>query len=158
MTNRKRRTFLKQGLASALVGAGASAGLLAPARLLAEWPRQAFEAKGVDDALRGLYGGASPQAAPEGAITIKAPGEAENGAVVPITITTNLPNVRQVAILGEKNPIPLIASAAFSGALPYLAMRIKMGESSDVHVVVETADGLYRARRNVRVAVGGCGA
>lgn len=159
MANRERRTFLKQVLASTFVGAAASAGLLAPARVLAaQWPRQAFEAKGLEDAFGRLYNGASAQEAAPDAITIKAPSEAENGGVVPITVTTNLPNVEQIAVFGAKNPIPLVASASFTGARPYLGLRIKMGESSDVHVVVKTANGLYRARQSVRVAVGGCGA
>lgn len=153
-----RRTFLAQGLAAMLVGVAASTGLLRPARVLArEWPRQAFEANGLAAALAGLYGDATLQEAPPGAITITSPSEAENGAVVPVTVATTLPNAEQIAVFDEKNPIPLIASAAFSGARPYLALRIKMGESSDVHVVVKTASGVYRARQTVRVAVGGCG-
>lgn len=153
----ERRTFLGHTLVSAVVGAAASAGLLAPARVLAVgWPQAAFEADSMEGALTRLYGG-TPRVGAPGSITIEAPSEAENGAVVPITVTTTLPNVEQIAVLGEKNPIPLIASASFTGARPHLTLRIKMGESSDVHVVVKTVDGVYRANRNVRVAVGGCG-
>jgi sulfur-oxidizing protein SoxY len=32
-----------------------------------------------------------------------------------------------------------------------------MGESSDVHAVVETADALYKSTKNVKVTLGGCG-
>lgn len=157
MTRKDRRWFLVQALSSALAGIMASAGLLAPVRLLASsWPRQAFAAQDLEGAQRQLHGTAGTRDAAPGSITIKAPREAENGAVVPITIATDLPDVEQIAVFGEKNRIPLIANARFSGARPYLSLRIKMGESSDLHVVVKTANGLYRKRQHVLVAAGGC--
>ncbi|TAM44622.1 MAG: twin-arginine translocation signal domain-containing protein, partial [Gammaproteobacteria bacterium] len=55
MTN--RRTFLKGTLGATALGLAASAGLLKPTQVLAaEWPKNAFEAKSINDALSGLFG------------------------------------------------------------------------------------------------------
>ena len=87
----KRRTFLQGTIASSMVGAAVSAGLLTPRMVLAAWPEPAFKAKSVDDALNSLVG--SVQHSPSGDIKIKAPDIAENGAVVPITVSTSLAKV-----------------------------------------------------------------
>ena len=77
----QRRTFLKGSLASSAVAVAVGAGLLSPRAVLAAWPKQAFEARSVQDAMSSLFG--SAQSAPSGDIKIKAPDIAENGAVVP---------------------------------------------------------------------------
>lgn len=156
MTPIRRRVFLRYTLVTVVVGAGASAGLLRPARALAaEWPKGAFAAQSVPDALKNLYGGPA-QAAPEGAIKITAPADAENGATVPIVVTTDLPKVEAIAVFVEKNSPPLIAYTEFAGAAPYFAARMKMAESSGVRVVVKSGGRLYQATRAIRVTVGGC--
>ncbi len=156
MTDQSRRTFMKGTLAASALGLAASAGLLKPTRVLAaEWPKSAFEAKKIEDALKGLYGSAATTASP--AVKIKAPIQAENGAVVPITVEAALPNVESVAILVEKNPNPLISHVAFSGAEGYFSARMKMGQTSDVHVVARAGGKLYSAKQTIKVTVGGCG-
>lgn len=156
MTDVRRRTFLQGTLASSVLGLAASAGLLKPARVLAaEWPRSAFEAKNINDALKNLYGASEP--APSGAIKIKAPIQAENGAVVPITVSSSLPNVEAISLYVEKNAAPLIANTELTGAGAYFAARMKMAESSDVYVVVKSAGKLYSTKQNIKVTVGGCG-
>lgn len=156
MTHTPRRTFLKSGLALGLVSAAAAAGLLKPARVLAaEWPKGAFEAKKLEEAIQNLFG--SAQATASGSIRIKAPLQAENGAVVPIAVTADLPNVQSIALLVEKNNQPLIANVNLSGAEGYFSARMKMGQTSDVHVIVKSGGKLYSARQNIKVTVGGCG-
>jgi sulfur-oxidizing protein SoxY len=152
-----RRVFLKQSLAATLLGAAAAAGLLRPRRALAaEWPRPAFEAQNVADALRLLYGEGAAPAVP-GAITIQAPLETENGAAVPIVVTTGLPDVDAIAVFGDKNPIPLIASTAFTGARPRLSLRVKLAESSALHVAVRSAGQIHTTQQRIVVTAGGCG-
>jgi len=52
-------------------------------------------------------------------IVIEAPQIAENGAVVPIEITSNIPGTKSISVLIEKNPFPLTARFDFmEGALP----------------------------------------
>ena len=92
-------------------------------------------------------------------IAIRAPDIAENGAVVPIEIQSNIPGTKTISVLIEKNPFPYAASFDFSqGALPFIALRVKMGETSNVRAVVATADGkFYSAAKEVKVTIGGCG-
>ena len=158
MTISNRRTFLKGTLAGGVLTVAASAGLLRPTRVLAAaWPKSAFEAKTMDTAISGLYGNAQ-STADDSAITIKAPLQAENGAVVPITVSTTLSNVESIAILVEKNPAPLVCSVMLmNGAQGFFSARMKMGKTSDVKAVVKAGGKLYSASKQVKVTVGGCG-
>lgn len=155
MNPTNRRTFLKGTLAGGVLAVAATAGLLKPTRVLAAaWPSAAFEAKSVDDAVKALFGTA--QAADSKAITIKAPPQAENAAVVPVDVTTTLP-VEAIAVLVAGNANPLVANANLSGADGYFSVRLKMGKTSDVKVVVKSQGKLYSASAPVKVTVGGCG-
>ena len=156
MNSINRRTFLKGTVAGSVLAVAASAGLLTPTRVLAAaWPAAAFDAKSVDDALKGLYG--TSAAADSKAITIKAPIQAENGAVVPIAVSTSLPGVEGIAILVQANNQPLVASVALSGAVGYFSARMKMGKTSDVKVIVKSGGKLHMASQQIKVTVGGCG-
>ncbi|MBI3777761.1 MAG: thiosulfate oxidation carrier protein SoxY, partial [Gammaproteobacteria bacterium] len=65
MTQYPRRTFLKNSLATAVLVTLGGAGLLSPHRALAaDWPKDAFTAKKLDEALTALFGSAqtSPSA------------------------------------------------------------------------------------------------
>ncbi len=151
----KRRTFLKGALASSTLGVAVTAGLLTPRSVLAAWPKQAFEAKAMSEALKILLG--SDSSAESGDITVKAPDIAENGAVVPITVTTTM-QAESISIIAEKNPVPLIASYNLSDTTEgYVSTRIKMGKTSDVIAVVKSGGKLYNARKEVKVTIGGCG-
>ena len=156
MNSINRRTFLKGTVAGSVLAVAASAGLLTPTRVLAAaWPAAAFDAKTIDEALKGLYG--TSTAADSKAITIKAPIQAENGAVVPIAVSTSLPGVESIAIFVQANERPLIASVALSGAEGYFSARMKMGKTSDVKVVVKSGGKLHIASQQIKVTVGGCG-
>ena len=156
MTEINRRTFLKGTVAGSVLAVAASAGLLTPSRVLAAaWPTAGFEAKSINDALKGLYG--TSTAADSKEITIKAPIQAENGAVVPIAVSTTLPGVEAIAIFVQTNERPLVASVALSGADGYSSARMKMGKTSDVKVVVKSGGKLYTASQQIKVTVGGCG-
>jgi len=91
------------------------------------------------------------------AISIKAPLQAENGAVVPITVSTSLPNVEAIAILVKENVQPLVASVALTGAGGFFSARMKMGKTSDVKVAVKSGGKLHVATQQIKVTVGGCG-
>lgn len=156
MTSINRRTFLQGTLAGGVVAAAAAAGLLTPTRVLAAaWPANAYSAKSIDDAVSALYG--SSAGTDSKAISIKAPIQAENGAVVPITVSTTLPNVDGIAILVKENASPLVANVQLSGAEGYFSARMKMGKTSDVKVVVKSGGKLHVATQQIKVTVGGCG-
>lgn len=154
--NTQRRALLKGGCAAGMVALAASAGLLVPGRVLAaEWNKSAFEAKSVADALKGL--GASGVADSKD-ILIKAPDIAENGSMVPVEVVSQIAGTQSIAILSDKNPLPLLAAFDFTdGAQGYVSTRIKMGQTSIVRVVVKAGDKHYSAAKEIKVTIGGCG-
>jgi len=94
----------------------------------------------------------------EGGITLKAPLQAENGAVVPLKITTNLPNLEEIAVVVEKNPLPLISRLkVFPGSSGYFALRVKMAKTSKVYVYAKAGNKVHVAVQEIKVTIGGCG-
>ena len=151
----QRRTFLKGTLAGSAVAVAVGAGLLSPSMVLA-YPKDAFAAKTVQDALSGLFG--SADTTPSGDITIKAPDIAENGAVVPISVTSSIGGISDISIIAEKNGTPLAANFKLSSAAKgNVSTRIKMGKTSNVIAVVKAGGKAYSARKEVKVTIGGCG-
>jgi len=149
-----RRSVIKAGGAAALLAAF-SAALLKPGRALAAWNKGAFEAKSTADAMRVL---GVANAEDSKAIEIRAPEIAENGAVVPIDITSNIPGTTAISVFIEKNPFPYTGTFDFSqGSMPYVHLRVKMGESSPVRVVVAAGGKFYTSAKEVKVTIGGCG-
>lgn len=91
-------------------------------------------------------------------IEMKLPKIAEKGAAIPITVTSSLENIQSIAISVEKNSVPLVASFKLSTELEaFVSARFQMRETSNVIVLVETLDGIYRAKKQVKISIGGCG-
>lgn len=156
MTSMKRRSILKGSLATGAVGMAISAGLLTPAAVLAAWPKAAFAAKSVDDALNGLFGSSSLKGSDK--IKLKAPALAENGSVVQISVSTDIANTESISIVAEKNASPLAASFVFgAGTQGFASTRIKLGKTSNVIAVVKADGKLYSTSKEVKVTIGGCG-
>lgn len=154
--NIKRRVFLKGSLAASTVGVAVGAGLLTPQAVIAAWNESAFQAKSIDDALTAAMGGASNSASDT--IKIKAPDIAENGAVVPVSVSAEMAGVESIALLAEGNNTPLLAVFMLgAGAVPDVSTRIKMGKTSDVIAVVKAGGKMLSARKSVKVTIGGCG-
>ncbi len=152
-----RRTLLKGAGATGAIAAAVAAGVLKPSQVLAaEYNRAAFEAKDVAGALKGVGAGSTTESKD---IVIRAPDIAENGAVVPVDVVSNIPNTISLAVLVDKNPAPMTSAFDFSnGAMAEMALRVKMGQTSMVEAVAKTADGKYYiAKKEVKVTVGGCG-
>lgn len=153
-----RRQLLKGGIAATLLTPLIGSGLLTPTAVIAaEWNRNAFSARNINDALK-AYGSTSATESRD--IVITAPEIAENGAKVEIDINCNLPNTRTLAVFADKNPMPLCASLDFfGGALPYTRIQLKLAETTRIRAVAKTADGkTHVAFREVKVTLGGCGA
>jgi sulfur-oxidizing protein SoxY len=132
-----------------------AAGLMLPLRALAAWNKDAFQSKSAADALKSL-GVASSSESKD--VVIDAPQIAENGAVVPIEITSNVANTKSIAVVIEKNPFPLAAKFDFAeGAVPYVKVNVKVGESSFVRVLAEAGGKFYSASKEIKVTIGGCG-
>jgi len=155
-TSIKRRTFLKGTLASSVIGVAVGAGVLTPRMVLAAWPKAAFDSKKVDDTLNALY--KSTNLSKSNDIKIKAPDIAENGAVVPITVSTGIKDVESIAVLVDKNPQPLAATFTLpKGTEGFVSTRVKMGKTSKLTVVVKAGGKLHTASKEVKVTIGGCG-
>ena len=139
--------------------AGAALAMLATlprAVMAAAWPEKAFGSTAADQALTGLFGTTETTASDQ--ISLSAPEIAENGAVVPVEISTTLADVESISIVVPNNPRPLAASFEVpAGTLAEIECRIKMGETSDVMAVVKTSSGLYSTSKEVKVTIGGCG-
>ncbi|MSQ64423.1 MAG: thiosulfate oxidation carrier protein SoxY, partial [Betaproteobacteria bacterium] len=84
-----------------IIGALAAGLFLTPLRALAAWNKDAFGTKTAADALKSLGAAGSTESKD---IAIEAPQIAENGAVVPVEITSNVPNTRSIAVVIENNP------------------------------------------------------
>lgn len=145
----ERRKFL--GLSFSAVAFSA-----ANANILKEHPK-AFDGKTTDSVLNGLYG--TTEAMGDDKAKLKAPDIAENGAAVPVTVSTSLEDAKTMAILVDGNPRPLVAAWEIQpGTIPEFSTRIKMRKTADVTLIVEDASGkLHKTTKQVKVTVGGCG-
>ena len=154
----RRRKILKSGGGASLLTLLAATGWLKPGEVLAAdaWNKAAFESKTMDEAYKTIAGGTP--ATSKDIVFFSTPDIAENGAVVPIGVTSNLPKTESIAILIEKNPNMLAAAFDIpSGTEPSLTTRVKMGQSSNVYALVK-ADGRYHvAMKEIKVTLGGCG-
>jgi len=151
------RRVILQGVASvALVGLGRIGFGAAPAFAANDkYPEEAFKQKSSDDAIKLLYGKSAEKS---DKIKLDAPEIAENGSVVPISVTATLPDVTAIAFLVAENPNALVAAYKIpAGTVPSVANRIKMARTSNVIVVVEAGGKLYSTSKEVKVTVGGCG-
>ncbi|MFN2646388.1 MAG: thiosulfate oxidation carrier protein SoxY [Burkholderiales bacterium] len=143
--NRLRRALL----------AALTLAVVRPLGALAAWNKEAFSAKTPGDALKTL---GIANATPSTDLTIEAPQIAENGAVVPIEISSAIGGTTALIVVIEKNPFPLVARFDFKeGALPFVKVNVKMGETSDIRVLAEAGGRYYSATKEVKVTIGGCG-
>lgn len=152
--NQQRRDAMRL---STGLGLAVAAGLLSPLEALAAegWNSAAFDTKNLNDTVKAL-GGRS--AVPSINLLINAPEIAENGAVVPISVTTSLPNVQQIAILVEKNPNALSANFTIpAGTEAYVSTRVKMAQTSNVYALAKVDGKWLVASKEIKVTLGGCG-
>ena len=133
----------------------AAAVMAVPRWLLASRPDAAFDADNTASVVSDLFEGPITES---DQVTLKVPDIAENGAVVPVTVSTSLTDVESISVIVENNPTPLVAMFELSPqSVPDISVRIKMGESSNVQTVVKAGGKLYSASKEVKVTIGGCG-
>jgi sulfur-oxidizing protein SoxY len=152
-----RRLMLRGAGTVALVGLGNLPFSLGPAFAAAneKYPEEAFKQKSDVDAIKALYG---KTAEPSDKVKLDAPEIAENGAVVPIAVSSTLPDVTSISILVSDNPNALAASYKIpEGTMPSVANRLKIAKTTNVIAVVEAGGKLYSTTKEVKVTVGGCG-
>ena len=143
-----RRLVLKGMFALAAIAAW-------PRLLLAARPDSVFQETDADKVIADLFGQAPTDS---DKVMMKIPDIAENGAVVPVTIKTDLEDVESISIVVVNNPTPLAASFIMSPrSVPTVSVRIKMGESSQVVALVKAGGAVYSTTKEVKVTIGGCG-
>ncbi len=154
----KRRDLLSRSARTAARVAAllAGAGLL-PQAAQAAYNTAAFEVKTLAD-LAKLLGTSTPAESKD--VVITGPDIAENGAVVPVGMSTGLPGVKRLLLLVEKNPSVLSAMFDVSDAVEAnFTTRVKMSQSSNVYAVAMLGDGrLLYAVKDIKITLGGCGA
>jgi sulfur-oxidizing protein SoxY len=150
--NTTRRSLLKTtGVFSILLAAGV---ITSKQAFAAAETHAGFEAKTFADALKAVDG--TPVDSKD--ITITTPDIAENGAVVPVGVVSTIPNTQEIYIFVEKNPNPLAAIFMIpEGTESQIQTRLKMGQSTNVVVVVKADGKLFTASKETKVTLGGCG-
>jgi sulfur-oxidizing protein SoxY len=155
----RRREVLKTGGGVSLLSLVAAAGWLKPGEALAQgaaWNTAAFETHSLDDTVK-AFGGSAPAQSKDIAF-VSTPDIAENGAVVPVGVSSSIPKTESIAILVEKNPNMLAATFDIpAGTDPAVSTRIKMGQSSNVYALVKADGKYYVASKEIKVTLGGCG-
>ena len=148
-----KRRVVVQSLGA--LGLFVSLGLITEREAFAAAARPGFDQTTFDGALKAI--GASSTADSKD-IQLVSPEIAENGAVVPVAVTSAIPNTEQIVILVENNPNPLSANFTISaGTAPSIQTRVKMGGTSNIVALVKADGKLYRTSRETKVTLGGCG-
>jgi sulfur-oxidizing protein SoxY len=157
--NSGRRKVLKGTGGVAVMGLAMAAGLFKPGSAWAQegaWNKAAFETKSLNDVVKALGGQTATES--KDIQFVNTPDIAENGAVVPFTITSKIPKTESIALLVEKNPNILAAKFDIpTGTEPWVNTRAKMGQTSNVFALVKADGKYYYATKEVKVTLGGCG-
>ena len=147
-----RRGVLK---VAGAVTAAATALVALPRVAFAAYSDKAFKQKAGADALQNAYG--ANATTPSDQVKLKAPDIAENGAVVPLEVQTDM-DAESIAILITENPSPLAITAEIpAGTKGLVKTRCRMGKTTNVTAVVKSGGKLYTASKEVKVTIGGCG-
>jgi len=144
-----RRDFFKHSLSAfALVS-------VAPKEVFALWNKRAFKESNYQKALKATFG--STSLIPSKKISLEIPKVASNSATVPLEVKCDLKGVKELAVFVEKNKSPLTLHLELtSKMLPMVSTRIKMRESSMVHVVAKVGGKLYTVSQQVKVNAQAC--
>ena len=155
--NGNRRQVLQGTGGMAVMGLAVSAGLFKPGSAWAQgaWNKAAFEAKTLADTVKAMGGSGAAESKD---IVINSPDIAENGAVVPFTISSRIAQTEAIALLVEKNPNALVANFSIpAGTEAAVTTRAKMGQTSNVTALVKAGGKFYYTTKEVKVTLGGCG-
>jgi sulfur-oxidizing protein SoxY len=124
-----------------------------PARA-AENDALAFGSGSLEGALKAL--GAALDPSPRVRLTV--PDFVENGASVPVEVTSDILGPQTLFVFSEANPFPLVARFFIpEGTDPYVSARIKVAESCNIYALVQADGQFFSAVKATTVTVGGCG-
>ena len=90
-------------------------------------------------------------------LLLDVPSTAENGAIVPISLASSALDFRELSLLAEGNPNPLLAHFSFSGtARPKVSLRVRLNQSGPVTLIAQNLNQYAKVQKGVRVALSGC--
>jgi sulfur-oxidizing protein SoxY len=152
MVDRHCRAFAQRRAALRAIAAGAGLLLIRPA------------AATPDDLATALHEMFGDRSITPGKIMLEVPRLAENGSVVPVTITVDSPMTRQdyvksIHLFAENNPLPRVLSVDLGphSGRARVATRIRIAVSQQIRgIAVLSDDSLWSAAANIEVTVGGC--
>ncbi|MGA7982614.1 MAG: thiosulfate oxidation carrier complex protein SoxZ [Chromatiaceae bacterium] len=151
-----RRLFVGAAVSGAAVVTSVAAGVLTSRGVRAALPAGTFFAASPAEAIGAVLG--TDQSTPDPAVQLGITDTVEMADMVPLSVTTTLDNVESITIVADKNPNPIIAYYRLDPQLqPYVATRVRLAESGDVHALVKSGGIVHRATKNVKVAISGCG-
>ncbi len=155
--SKSRRKFIKQFFSITAYSLSLTTSLLRSSIAMAEWKKEKFQAGSYKETINKLYKNAKFTESKKIHFS-RLPKVAENGSLVPITVTSTLKNVAKISILVEKNPRPLIAEFYLSPSMvPHISARFKMAKHSKVIVLIEAEGKFYKKTQYVKVTKDGCG-
>jgi sulfur-oxidizing protein SoxY len=163
MTDTNARPALdRRKILCAMAGTGLATLLPGASSALAQTPPPAPEPAAWELELKKVIGDAKPT---EGKLVLDLPEIAENGNMVPLTVSVDSPMtdkefVKAIHLFSTGNPQPMVATFYFSplSGKAFVASRMRLAQTQDVISVAEFADGQFAmVRRNVKVTIGGCG-
>ncbi len=114
-----------------------------------------WTAHNIDDATKAMYGLKTPIQSDK--IKISVPNINSSGGAVPVKFETSLP-AKTIALFQDANPESAVAVYDVNiYDLKKYEVKIKMGTSGTIMVLVEATDGkIYMAKATTEVAAGGC--
>jgi sulfur-oxidizing protein SoxY len=135
------------------------AALLAPVPAVADDDPD-FRARRWHDLAAVIFAGRQPAELP-GWVEIDAPKRAEDAALVPVTLAVAPDKqIKALYLVVDENPSPVAARIVFGPAADTgtVTLRIRVDQYTNLHAVVETADGRLIAAARFIKATGGCSA
>jgi len=158
--DQRRRTWVQSGAGAALLGLLAAAGWPKPTHgadlRVPGWNRAAFDTHSLTDTMQAL--GSLDAKQSKDIVFVQTPEIAENGAVVPIGVRSDIPKTESIAIVIDKNPNPLAAIFDIpAGTEPAISTRVKMAQTANIYALVRADGKYYVATKEVKVTLGGCG-
>ena len=127
----KRRNFIKSALIASATGAAITGGIITPRLAFADSTNtDVAQSKSLEEALK-LMG--VSDAAESDMIKLKTPEIAENGGLVPVTVTSNLDDTSEIVILVSNNPLPYAAKYTMAkGVQPAVKSRLKISKAAPI--------------------------
>ncbi|MFB1487623.1 MULTISPECIES: thiosulfate oxidation carrier protein SoxY [unclassified Thiocapsa] len=148
--DRRRRGLV---VAGGVFWALSQVGLLGSAHAQTRQLAALFSATTIDDALA-ILGSTS---AKDAAVDLALPGVVEDGAVVPVKVSSTLEGVEEIYVLVASNPYPVAVHFEIpDGTEPFVSIRLKLAQTGAVYAVVKANGRLYSRVAETRVTVGGC--